>query len=434
MTSYTTHTMETMQQPTKDRIFTRYQVFIITIIALIQFSVILDFMVLSPLGEILLKKLNIQTREFGLVVSVYAISAGTSGIIAAGFADKFDRKKMLLVFYTGFIFGTFLCAIAPSYIFLLGARFVTGLFGGVIGATGMAIIADLFKPEVRGRVMGFTQMAFSLSQIVGVPVGWKLANTISWHAPFWLIVIYGLVLGVIILVYMKPITGHLTRNVEHSAIRHLKTTLTNRRYFFAFGTTVLLATGGYMLMPFGSTFSRHNMGLSQDDIFWLYVIIGIVSFILGPLLGKLTDKLGRVRVFYAATLLTAVMVVISTHLHITPLYIAAIINSIMFVGVLGRMIPAQAIMTSIPSPQDRGAFMSISGSVQQLAGGIGSFVAGLIVYQTSSGMLLHYDILGFVIVGAMLITVFMMYLLNKQLTTTQQAPPTLQTEDVAMAS
>ena len=145
--------MSKAQKPTKQGIFTRYQVFIIAILAILQFSIILDFMVLSPLGALLIEKLHIKTSQFGLVVSVYAFSAGASGLLAAGFADKFDRKKFLLFFYTGFLIGTFLCAIAPNYHFLLIARIVTGLFGGVIGSVSFAIISDLFKMEVRGRVM-----------------------------------------------------------------------------------------------------------------------------------------------------------------------------------------------------------------------------------------------------------------------------------------
>ena len=183
--------MTTTPKPSKQRVFTPYQVFIIAILAILQFSIILDFMVLSPLGALLIEKLHIKTAQFGLVVSVYAFSAGASGLLAAGFADKFDRKKFLLFFFTGFLVGTFLCAIAPNYHFLLMARIVTGLFGGVIGSVSFAIISDLFKMEVRGRVMGFVQMAFAASQVLGLPVGLVLANYFGWHAPFWMIAGFG---------------------------------------------------------------------------------------------------------------------------------------------------------------------------------------------------------------------------------------------------
>ncbi len=205
----------------KEKIFTPYQVLIIALLAILQFTIILDFMVLSPLGAILIPTLKITPAQFGLVVSAYAFSAGASGLLAAGFADKFDRKKFLLFFYVGFLVGTLLCAIAPTYQLLLAARIVTGIFGGVIGSVTFAIITDLFKLEVRGRVMGFVQIAFGASQVLGLPIGLLLANRFEWHAPFWMIVIFGTLLGVIIVIYMKPITQHLASTKEQNAFKHL---------------------------------------------------------------------------------------------------------------------------------------------------------------------------------------------------------------------
>src|SRR5262245_37725928 len=160
-------------------VFTPYEKFVITILAILQFTVIVDFMVLSPLGAILMPKMGISTSQFGLVVSVYAISAGASGLLAAGFADRFDRKRMLLFFYTGFVLGTFCCGIATTYPFLLFARIITGVFGGMLGSIAFAIITDTFPMEVRGRVMGFVQMAFSASQVLGIPIGLYLATTFN---------------------------------------------------------------------------------------------------------------------------------------------------------------------------------------------------------------------------------------------------------------
>ncbi len=164
--------------------FTGYQKFAIFILATTMFTVVLDFMVMSPLGDILMKSLNLKPAYFGFAVSAYAFSAGISGLLTAGFADKFDRKKLLLFFYFGFIAGTFLCGIANTYPLLVGARIITGLFGGVIGSISMAIVADLFDLQHRGRVMGFLQMGFGASQVLGIPIGLYLANVWGWHAPF----------------------------------------------------------------------------------------------------------------------------------------------------------------------------------------------------------------------------------------------------------
>jgi predicted MFS family arabinose efflux permease len=398
---------------TKERIFTKYQAFIIAILAILQFTIILDFMVLSPLGAMLLQELHITTGQFGLVVSVYAFSAGASGLLAAGFADHFDRKKLLLFFYTGFLIGTFLCAIAPTYHMLLIARIVTGIFGGVIGSISFAIITDLFRMETRGRVMGFVQMAFAASQVLGLPIGLVLANKFGWHAPFWMIVGFGVLVGLVIVFYMKPITAHLKFEREHTAVRHLLNTVSNREYLFVFMATTLLATGGFMMMPFGSAFAINNLHLTMDQLPVLYGVTGVCSIMFGPLMGKLSDKIGKYKVFFWGSILTMATVVIYTNFGPTPLWLVIVINVFMFAGVMSRMISSSALVTAIPEVKDRGAFMSINSSVQQIAGGIASAIAGMIVIQDANGKLERYDILGYVVVASMIITIIMMYFINR---------------------
>lgn len=413
--------MNTTKKANKESIFTTYQVFVIAILSILQFSIVLDFMVLSPLGAQLIEELDISTAQFGWVVSAYAFSAGISGLLAAGFADKFDRKKLLLFFYTGFIIGTAFCGIAPDYPFLLGARIVTGLFGGVISAISFAIITDLFALEVRGRVMGFVQMAFSVSQVMGIPVGLYLANHWGWHAPFLMITGISAFIGIAIVVYMKPIDAHLMNQSVQNPFRHLQHTVSRSRYLKAFAATTLLATGGFMLMPFASAFTVYNLGVSLEELPLIYLITGIFSMISGPLAGKLSDTIGKYKMFCIGTLLTIVLVLIYTNLGITPLWLVIIINVFMFVGVSTRMISASALMTAVPESHERGAFMSVNASVQQVSGGIASAVAGLIVIQTSSGSLQHYDTLGYVVVVAMLITMGMMYIIHQYVTKSQVA-------------
>jgi len=396
----------------KQKLFSSYQVFMIAILAILQFTIIVDFMVLSPLGAILMPKLNMQPHEFGMVVSGYAFSAGASGILAAGFADKFDRKKMLVFFYIGFIIGTLLCALSPNFEFLLMARIVTGLFGGVIGSIGFAIITDIFQVEVRGRVMGFVQMALSASQVLGIPIGLYLATHISWHAPFWMLVVFCSLVLILIIRYMKPVTGHLAAKHTINPFNHLRATISNRQYLLAFATTTLLATGGFMLMPFGSAFSTNNLGITMNQLTLLYLVSGVCNMIIGPFIGKASDKIGKYPIFVIGSLVTIAMVLWYTNLGVTPLFVLIIINVIMFSGISSRMIASSALLTVVPTMQDRGAFMSINSSVQQISGGIGAFVAGLIVVETSSHQILHYDTLGYVVVCTSLITIGMMYLMN----------------------
>lgn len=401
--------------PAKEKIFTGYQVFIITILSVLQFTVILDFMVLSPLGAILLPTLKITTAQFGLVVSAYAFSAGASGILAAGFADQFDRKKLLIFFYVGFLIGTFFCAIAPTYNFLLIARIVTGIFGGVIGSVSFAIISDLFKFEVRGRVMGFVQMSFAASQILGLPIGLLLANKFGWHSPFWMIVGFGIVVGIVMILYIRPVTDHLKIKSDRNAFQHLIKTFSVPDYVKGYISTTLLATGGFMLMPFGSAFSTNNLGLTMAQLPMVYFIVGLFSIATGPLIGSLSDKVGKFKVFAIGTLVSCVMVAIYTPMGITPMWVVIVISVIMFAGITCRMITSSALMSAVPEPQDRGAFMSINASVQQIAGGIASAIAGMIVFQTPDGMLQRYDILGYVVNATMIITIFMIFWIDRHI-------------------
>jgi predicted MFS family arabinose efflux permease len=399
--------------PEKKAAFSKYQIFVIAVLAILQFSVILDFMVLSPLGAILIDKLNIQTTQFGLVVSAYAFSAGISGFLAAGFADRFDRKKLLLFFYTGFLLGTVCCALAPSYHYLLIARIITGIFGGVIGSVGFAIISDLFAMETRGRVMGFVQMAFSASQVLGIPVGLYLANHFSWHAPFWMIAGFGFIVCLVILIYMKPINAHLQQPQEKNPFKHVFSTLSKSVYLQAFLATTLLATGGFMMMPFGSAYSTNNLGLSMEQLPLLYGITGVFTIIVGPLIGKLSDKMGKYVMFCAGSAVTIAVIVFYTRLGVTPFWIITAFSVVMFAAISSRMISASALLTAVPDMKDRGAFMSINSSIQQLAGGIGSYAAGRIIVQGPNGILLHYEVMGNVVIGSILITVLMMYFLNQ---------------------
>jgi predicted MFS family arabinose efflux permease len=366
-------------------------------------------MVLSPLGVILMPALKITPAQFGMVVSAYAFSAGGAGIVASGFADKFDRKKMLLFFYIGFVVGTALCALAPDYTSLLIARVVTGIFGGVISSISFAIITDIFRLEVRGRVMGFVQMAFAGAQVLGIPIGLYLARKWSWHTPFTMIVIFSTLVVVIIAVYMKPVITHLKDRAKVNAFDHLLATLEKRHYLRAFAATTLLATGGFMLMPFGSTFSVNNLKIGLEDLEILYIVTGVCTMATGPFIGKLSDSIGKYQVFVAGSIISIVTALIYCNLGETPLWIVISISVVMFAGVSSRIISSSALMTAVPVPSDRGAFMSINSSVQQISGGIATFIAGLIVVETKSGYLENYDILGYTVAVAMLITMALMY-------------------------
>jgi multidrug resistance protein len=251
-----------MTKQTKGNPFTRYQIAVVSLLALTQFSVVLDFMVMSPLGDILMKSMKMTPSQFGVVVSSYALSAGFSGFLTASFADKFDRKKLLLFFYTGFIIGTMLCGLSNSYEFLVFSRIITGIFGGVISSISLAIVADVFDFNQRGRVMGFIQMGFGISQILGIPISLFLANQWNWQAPFYLIVALSIVIFGAVYLILKPVTAHLSLQ-RANPLKHMWNTIKNKQYRIGFIATAFMSLGGYLMMPWGSAFAVNNVGLHK---------------------------------------------------------------------------------------------------------------------------------------------------------------------------
>lgn len=403
----------------------RYEWGVVVLLALLQFTLILDFMVLAPLGAILMPELQITPAEFGMAVSTYALSAGFSGFLAAGFADRFDRKSLLMFFYTGFLAGTFLCGMATSYPQLLFARMVTGLFGGVIGSIVFAIITDVFPVQMRGRVFATVQTAFAVAQVLGLPIGVALGTHFSWHLPFQVIGILGLGTLGWIAWRLRPLRGHLLADghtATKSPLGHLAQTLTDRFYLQSFLATALLSTGGFMLMPFGSAFSVHNLGIPLTSLPIVYVATGLTTILAAPWIGRVSDRVGSFPVFAVGSVLSILCVTIYTHLGPTPLPVVIAINSALFVTITSRIISSSALMSQIPSPSTRGSFMAVSASLQQLAGGVAAALAGQLVRETPSGAIEHFDRLGWVVAGAIVITLILMRGIDRRLAQARHRP------------
>ncbi|MDN5287932.1 MAG: transporter [Mucilaginibacter sp.] len=415
--------------------FTGYQKLVILILTLTQFTVILDFMIMSPLGDMLMKSMNLKPSAFGIAVSAYAFSAGISGLLTAGFADKFDRKKLLLFFYIGFIAGTVLCGMAHTYPLLLAARIITGLFGGVIGSISMAIITDLFALQQRGRVMGFVQMGFGASQVLGIPIGLYLANHWGWETPFFLTAGVAGIIAIVIIARLKPLTAHLLVQHDRSAFKHLWHTVAKQDYRIGFAATALLSIGGFMMMPFGSAFAINNLHVSNQQLPLLFMISGVSSLVVMPLIGRLSDKISKFKLFTIASIWMVVMCVLYTNLSVTPFFLVVIFNILMMMGVMSRMIPSSALTSGVPEMEDRGAFMSINASMQQIAGGVAAAAAGMIVVQQSKySPLEHYDTVGYVIVVITVCSILLMKRVSDMVDRKAKANPAIIKQDEVVIS
>lgn len=391
--------------------FTGYQALVIALLAVMQFTVVLGFTVIVPLGDMMITGLGIDTARFGLLVSCYAFGACISGLIAASTIDRFDRKKFLLFFYVGYLGGMFLCGSAQTYPLLLAARCITGLFGGVISSISFAIIADLFAINQRGRVMGFVQMAFSVSQIVGIPLGLLLANRWGWNSAFLAIGILSALVSLAIAVGLKPIAQHLTLQDNTRALQRLWQVLSHRRYLTGYVLILFISVGGAMLMPFSATFLVNNVGvMPQGQLPLVFFCTGIASTLFMPLIGRLSDKYPKHHIFLLGSLVGIVMTAVYTHLTPVPLWLVITVNIIMYAGVSGRMIPGSALNTAVPAPQDRGAYLSLCSSLQQMSNGIGALLAGsLIVQQAPGSPLQHFEQVGYVVMAISVLSIFLVY-------------------------
>ena len=418
-----------MQTQTTAAPLTGYQKFVIFILAITQFTVILDFMVMSPMGDILMKSLSMSPSQFGIAVSAYAFSAGISGLLTAGFADKFDRKKLLLFFYIGFIIGTVLCGVVDTYELLVAARIITGLFGGVIGSISMAIVADLFAIQQRGRVMGFLQMGFGASQVLGIPIGLYLADKWHWHTPFLWIAVMAAIVAALIMFKLGPVAEHLKIKQDKNPFLHLWHTVKKSDYRIGFTATALLSIGGFMMMPFGTAFAVNNLKVTHEQLPLIYLWAGIATLAIMPMIGKLSDKIDKMKIFAIACLWMIAVVLVYTRLSATDFWLVVVFNILMMIGIMGRMVPSTAVVTAVPEMRDRGAFMSINSSLQQIAGGIAAAVGGMIVVQqTNHSPLEHYDTLGYIVSAITLISIALMARVNRLVKRKMALQPAVQTE------
>lgn len=393
---------------------TPYQKLVIALLALTQFTVVLDFMVMSPLGDMLTKSMGLRQDQFGIVVASYAFSAGISGLLTAGFADRFDRKKLLLFFYIGFILGTLFCGLATTYPMLVAARIITGIFGGVIGSISLAIVADLFELNQRGRVMGFMQMGFGASQVMGIPISLYIANNLGWESPFFMIVGLALVIWIFVLIKLKPVNQHLAIKNDRNALLHLWHTLKRREYRVGFLATALLSLGGFMMMPWGSAYAVNNLQVSNEALPALFMVAGASTLIIMPLVGKLSDRYSKLNMFALACIWMVIVVVIYTNIPVLPLWAIMIFNVLMMIGIMSRMVPSQALVSGLPEMKDRGAFMSINSSLQQIAGGVAATIGGMIIVQkTETSPIEHYNTVGYIVGTLSLISIFAVYRVNQ---------------------
>lgn len=385
---------------------TRSEKILLFILACVNFTHIMDFMIMMPMGPLLMNIFDITPRQFGFVVSTYSLSAGISGFVAAFFVDRYDRKKILLLAYIGFVVGTFGCAFAPTYSFLVLARIVAGIFGGVIGSQVMSIVADAFAYERRAKAMGIIMTAFSIASVVGIPSGLWLATNFSWHAPFFVIGVLGVIFTFLIIRYIPDLDEHLKQgNPPRNPIKVLTDIWHSPNQMRALLLTTIIMLGHFATIPYLSPYLVGNANFDQKDIYLIYLVGGALTIFTAPLVGKWADKKGKLPVFITFALLSTIPIWLMTNVPVVPLYLILCISAMFFVFSNGRLIPTQAITSSVVTPQQRGGFMSINSSVQLLAQAIATFIGGSIIQKMPSGRLEQYNWVGYFSISMILLSI-----------------------------
>ncbi|GAB2496462.1 MFS transporter [Algoriphagus taiwanensis] len=365
-------------------------------LAAINFIHIVDFMILMPLGPQLMRIFEISPSEFSLLVSSYTISAGISSFLGAFVLDRFDRKKILLWVYVGFTIGTLGCALSPNYPILLIARVLSGVFGGLTSALILAIIGDVIPYERRGRAMGLVMSAFSFASVMGVPIGLFLASLSDWHMPFYILTGLSFLSLGMIFKFIPSIRDHMDQELTKPSPMEVISRVTgNVNQMKAISLSVMMMFGQFMIIPFLSPFNVANVGFTEIQLTYIYIAGGGFTVFTSPWVGKLSDRHGKLKVFTIFMLLNLIPIGVITHLGVTPIPFVLMITTMFFVTSNGRYVPAAAIITGTAKPENRGSFLSFNSAVQQLAAGLASLIAGLIIGENEAGQLTNFNIVGY---------------------------------------
>lgn len=380
------------------------------VLAGIQFTHILDFMIMMPLGPKLIRELHLSTQEFGFLLSSYTFTAAASGLLAATYIDRFDRRKLVLTLYVLFIVATLCCGLAPNYPFLLAARALAGAFGGILGAMVQTMVADVVPFERRGNAMGTIMAAFSLSTVAGVPLGLFLADhvqALGWRAPFFFIVALSCVFLAIGYRMLPPLTAHLQRPRSGNVFQQIYAVAKEPDHLKAYFFIALLMLTGFSVIPYIALYYTSNVGMTERFITLVYFTGGAATFFTSRMIGKLADKHGKLRTFRGVALAAFVPLLVTTHLVPVPWWVVLINSTLFFILVPGRMIPGMAMVSATAAPQVRGAFMSLGSSVQMLFAGLASLIAGLIITRNALGEVEHFNLIGYFSVSCGLVSLWM---------------------------
>jgi multidrug resistance protein len=368
------------------------------LIATMNFTNIVDFMVMMPLSAYLMRDFGITTAQFGVLVSAYALAAAASSLLMTSIADRFDRRTALLICYAGLIIGTLGCALAPSYSMLLIARIVAGFFGGVQGSITMAMVGDVIPDERRGRAMSLVMLAFSFSAVIGVPLSLYVAGYWSWRAPFVGLTVLCALLWVVAYRLLPSMRGHMRSGKPTGLWRSYLEVLADKNHFWAMTMSALITLSGMIVIPYIAPTRIANEGMSESQLALFYIVGGFMTIFTRPLFGGMSDKYDRPTVYYWLVMLSGIPILMITHTLGGGLAMQLAISVLFFIFVSGRFVPSTAIVTAATTPQMRGRLMSLNSAVQNLFLGVAAMLGGAMLTTLPDGRIVGYEAVGYIAV------------------------------------
>ena len=376
----------------------------------IQFTHLVDFVIMMPLGPQLTILFDISFAEFGLLVSAYTVAAGLSGLFATTFIDRFDRKHLLLTLYVLFALTTVACGIAPTYGWLMAARIASGFFGGVLSAMTQTIIGDVVPFERRGRATGIVMTSFSLATVAGVPAGLLFANLWGWHSAFFGIGVMCLAVGALAYFSVPRLDAHVAHAKDKHVLHAMGQVLgeSNQRMALLLSASMMFAA--FTIIPYITLYLQNNQIMAPNEIPWLYFCGGAVTFFSGRWVGGVTDRVGKRETFQRAVLFSIIPMVLTTLLEPMPLPFVLLVSTSLFFAMNARMIPGMALLTSAANPKFRGTFMSLNGAVQSFSMGAAAWVGGMLLQKSPNGQVTHFWLCAVVATSASLLA----YVLSKR--------------------
>lgn len=388
---------------------------ILLILASIQFTHIMDFMVLAPLGPQLMRLFDISAQEFSLLVSSYMFTAAIVGLIAAFYIDRFDRRLSLLWMYGGFTVATLLCALAPNFHVLLITRAITGAFGGVLGAIVFSIVGDAIPEARRGAAMGLVMSAFGFASVIGVPAGLTVASLWNWRGSFILLTVLNIAILAGAWRLVPAMIGHLQSVKRSSLFGQSKLIFGNRNHLRGFAFVAVILFGSMSVIPFISPYLVKNVGIKESQLAYVYLVGGFATLFTGRWIGAMSDRFGKPKVFGIVALLSIVPLMIVTHLPSgTPLWVCVLNGTLFMILISGRGVPMNAMVSSVVVPSLRGSYMSFSNSVQQLSAAVAAFFGGLVIGHMPTGALAHYGAVGWIAAVSTLVAIWLAQNITKQ--------------------